>query len=351
MAHNLCNNNAYIGRQAAWHRLGTVTGKYQSTDDLLAHPIFQYRVFKSQLHDGLGRPIDAWGMFRWDYVDEVAGLKDKTVFLAPVGADFNAPPFKEGFTTCDALMQTADGAHYETAGVLGKGEKVWALCDLGLAIKVGDDVQKGFLLFTAGFDGRTSHSYRICFTRVVCENTHNIALNEKTRAVLTIKNTKNSMNRIVNARKALTMIGDDVKSVEDKLLFLAGRKLTREAMMDVLDRLFPKQEEAKITTRRDNILADVLKLYESNDGNAFPEQRGTSYNLLQAITNYADHERGTEERRAESAMFGSGDKLKNDAFEILSDVSKKLDPMYQRGPSVVVDFAAIGLNVPMPAMA
>ena len=51
MAHNI---NTYIGRNAAWHNLGTVTNKYQTTDELLADPGFQYVVFKSQLHDGLG---------------------------------------------------------------------------------------------------------------------------------------------------------------------------------------------------------------------------------------------------------------------------------------------------------
>ena len=43
------NIRTYIGRTAAWHALGTVTGKYQTTDELLADPGFQYVVFKSQL--------------------------------------------------------------------------------------------------------------------------------------------------------------------------------------------------------------------------------------------------------------------------------------------------------------
>ena len=38
------NIQTYIGRQAAWHALGTVTGKYQTTDELLTDPGFQYLV-------------------------------------------------------------------------------------------------------------------------------------------------------------------------------------------------------------------------------------------------------------------------------------------------------------------
>lgn len=63
--------NTYIGRQAAWHKLGNVTGKLMSTDELLAHPGFQYTVFKSQLRDGQEVHGDKahWGrsysLFQW----------------------------------------------------------------------------------------------------------------------------------------------------------------------------------------------------------------------------------------------------------------------------------------------
>lgn len=326
MAHNI---NTYIGRNAAWHNLGTVTNKYQTTDELLADPGFQYVVFKSQLHDGLGRLVNAWGTFRWDFKDKLAGNKDAAQFLGTVGEDYAVMQHEEGFKTIDALMKTADGAHYETAGVLGAGEKVWALADLGLTAKVGDDVQQGYLLFSTGHDGSMSHSYRLCMTRVVCQNTLNAAISEKTRAKLSIRHTKNALSRLGDTREALTAMSDDVVRIEDKLNFLAARKMTRESVTSIMDRLFPKTRNddgvAKETTRRTNIIADVLKLYELNDGNAFPDQRGTSYNLLNAITNYTDHERGQNDSRAEVAMFGSGDALKSKAFDIIMESSKGLE--------------------------
>lgn len=331
MAHNLNVIDAkatYIGRQAAWHALGTVTGKYQTTDELLNDKGFQYVVFKSQLRDGLGRPVDAYGTFRWNLVDKIHGNKEAAQFLGTVGKDYAVMQHEEGFKSIDAVMRNADGAHYETAGVLGNGERVWALADLGFAARVGDDVQKGYLLFSTGHDGSMAHSYRLCFTRVVCQNTLGAALSEKTKADLTIRHTKNANARLTDARKALDDMGDDVKRVEDRLNFLAGRKMNREALTSIFDRLFPKNAEAKVQTRRENIMADVLKIYELNDGNAFPEQRGTSYNLLSAITNYTDHERSSkEDGRAESAMFGSGDALKTKAFEVIMEASRNLEPV------------------------
>jgi phage/plasmid-like protein (TIGR03299 family) len=329
MAHNI---NTYIGRQAAWHALGTVTGNYQTTEELLADPGFQYDVFKSQLHDGLGRAVDAYGTFRWNWKDKREGRKDAAQFLGAVGKDYTVIQHAEGFKSIDAVMRTARelrrGAHYETAGVLGNGERVWALADLGLAARVGEDVQTGYLLFSTGHDGSMAHSYRLCFTRVVCQNTLGAALSERTKAALTIRHTKNALGRLVDARAALDSMGDDVARVEDRLNFLAGRKCNREAMQTIFDRLFPKtrkDDDSEVSsTRRDNILADVLKIYELNDGNAFPEQRGSAYNLLNAITNYTDHERSSkEDGRAESAMFGSSDALKSKAMEVIYEVSNK----------------------------
>ena len=335
MSHGLnTSNSRYIGRQAAWHKLGTVTGKFMTADELLADKSFQYVVFKSQLRDGLNRPVDAWGTFRWNFADKLAGNKDAAEFLGVVGEDYTVIQHDEGFKSIDALMQSVDGAHYETAGVLGNGEQVWALADLNLGYQIGDDVHKNFVLFVTGHDGSMAHRYSLCDERVVCRNTLKMALAERGLSA-SVRHTKNAQNRIIDARAAMAGIQGQVTTLAQRMNFLANRKVTREAMTSVLDRLFPKSRDdngdARDTSRRTNILADVLRLYESNDGNAFPEQRGTAYNLLNAITNYTDHERSSKENgRAESALFGSGDALKGKALEVIMESAKGLPEVSSR---------------------
>lgn len=69
----------------------------------------------------------------------------------------------------------------------------------------------------------------------------------------------------------------------------------------------------------------MLELFESNDKNTIPEIRGTAYNMLNAVTEYADHYRTAritegkqeltiEQVRAQSSVFGSGQKLKTEAL-------------------------------------
>lgn len=322
MAHNI---RGYAGREAAWHKLGVVTGKFVTWNEALADAKLDFVVFKSQLHDGLGRPVDAWGTFRWDYADRIASNKAAASFLGAVGKDYQVIQHTNGLKLVDKLMGEVDGAHYETLGALGNGERVWGMANLATSISVGGDKSEARLLFCTGHDGSLSHQYRIAFTRVVCQNTLAVALGEKGRSVFKVRHTKNAQDRIVSAGEALTALRADALTVEEKLNFLANRVVARESMTAVLDRLFPKTETEdggeKSSTRRTNILGEILSLYESNDGNAFPEQRGTAYNLLNAITEYTDHVRATQggaSGRAESAIFGTGDALKAKALEVIT---------------------------------
>jgi phage/plasmid-like protein (TIGR03299 family) len=348
MAHNI---NTYIGRQSAWHALGTVTGKYQTWSEILAHGGLDFDVFKSQLRDGLGRPVEAYGTFRWNRADRMAGNKDAASFLGAVGKDYTVMPHSSGFGIVDALMGATDGAHYETAGVLGNGEVVWGLADLGLRINIGADETIPYLMFTTSHDGSYSYQFRLCHTRVVCQNTLNAALGERARASLKIRHTKSAMARVQDARATLESIGADVRTMEEKLKFLASRRMTRETVATIFDRLFPKRVKDGATdgelvsqSRRENVLADILTRYDSADNGAFPEQRGTSYNLLNAITEHTDHARSSRgDGRAESALFGSGDRLKTSALNLILAESQQLPPIRQ---SIAVDsFESIGLNV------
>jgi phage/plasmid-like protein (TIGR03299 family) len=332
------NINTYIGRQAAWHALGTVTGKYQTWSEIQAHGGLDFVPEKQQLFAQNGLAVDAWGVFRPDTGD----------FLGSVGEQYTVIDHAEGFRMIDALIGSADGAHYETAGCLGKGEVVWGLADLNLHVTVGkDDKSDVYLLFATSHNGTISHLYRTTFTRVVCQNTLTAALSSKATSMFRVRHTRNAQDRLNGAHTALATIGAEVQTVEQKLNFLAQRKMTREAMTTVFDRLFPskKDDDGKPvdTTRRTNILGDILACYESNDRNAFPEERGTAYNALNAITEYTDHQRSARNgERADSAMFGSGDRLKTQALEVLMETANGLpmvasEVVYSRPTGSILD--------------
>ena len=318
MAHNLYQNRGYIGRQAAWHDLGIVTGKYQTWEEIQHAGFMDFEVEKRQLLDPIkGSPVAAWGTFR----------RDDGSFLGAVGEDYTVIQHHNGFQTIDHLVNSVDGAHYETAGVLGNGEVVWGLAALNREFEVvPGDVHKNYLLFSTSHDGSRSHEYRLTDTRVVCQNTLNCALSTGARNALRVRHTKNAGERLATVHSLIEDLNEQTTDVCAKMRELVTRRTTRESCTTIFDRLFPKTQRdngrEESSTVRENNIREILARFEGNDRNAFPEVRGTAYNLLNAITEYTDHFRSTRGgERAQAAVFGSGDALKTKAFEYVYEVA------------------------------
>ena len=51
--------DTYAGRKDAWHEMGEVFGRYSTFDEISRAAKAHFKVFKAQLHDAIGRPIDA----------------------------------------------------------------------------------------------------------------------------------------------------------------------------------------------------------------------------------------------------------------------------------------------------
>lgn len=323
MAHNLAayhGGRSYMGRRAAWHELGIVTGKHFTWGDVCSNGMMDFRVEKRQLHAPNGQPVQAWGTFR----------TDTDAFLGPVGEDYTPIQHSRGFEGIDALIGSIDGAHYETAGVLGAGEVVWGMADLTLTLEVvPGDKHETYLLFTTSHDGSRSYEYRITQTRVVCQNTLNFALKQSAEAKLRVRHTKHAERRIVDMHEVMQDIRVQGADVQETLRQLAQRTTTRASVESIFDRLYPKtkREDGREDSSavRNNTLREILARFEGNDHNAFPEIRGTAYNLLNAITEYTDHARTSRGgSRAESALFGSGDRLKTKALDVIVEAAQQM---------------------------
>lgn len=330
------NIDSYIGRIAGWHNLGTVTGKYMTAQEIFSEGGLDFQVEKRQLLGDFGvsgsgepviLPVDAWGIFRTDNQE----------FLGSVGAGYEPIQHQEGFGFLDYIVGQENGAHYETAGSLGKGETVWGLIDLGLysGIKGTHDESNNYLLFKTGHIGNYTFSFQGCRTRVVCQNTLNFALSEGTTN-FTVRHTVNYKDKIEQARELVDNFRLTVKNVDDQMELLSRKVIDKDSMINVLDELFPPvNSDGERSTRSKNNIKKILALYESNDDDAIPEIRGTAYNMLNACTEYVDHYRSTKgDKRAESAMFGSGDAFKNKALQVLV---KNAQSMADRASTAYVD--------------
>lgn len=314
-------------RQSAWHELGQRIERTATWAEAMELAGLNWEVVKQGLFGHVSGapaeaiPVEAWGIFR----------KDNGAFLGAVGDRFTPVQNKTFGQFMDSILENMDGAHYESAGALGKGERVWALAripEMDFQIDGGDKHQ-AYLMVSQAHNGTQGVIAKITYVRVVCSNTYNWALNDGEK-MFKVKHTVNAESRMIRAAEAVKGLGSDAKAIRTKLERMAEFKLTRESAESILNRVFPKSQNVN-PKRRENILADVLSVYEINDRGAFPSIAGTAYNLLNAVVEYTDFERGVrrqdgetvEQKRAESALFGSGENLKQKAVEVIYETVAK----------------------------
>jgi len=336
MAHEIFRNASgmdcmfVVGkREDAWHKLGQRCNDAVSWEQAMTLAGLDWQVVKNQNYarnpQGHVVPVSSYSIFR---------DTDGAELAANVGEGFTIKQNRECFQFVDDLLQDNGGAHYDSAGALGNGATIWCAVRVpraDIAVNVNDK-HESYLVFATAHDGSMAHTAALSSVRVVCRNTLRQALSTTT-GILRIKHTKNANSRFEDARRTMDGVVMDAKKLQDKLQLLATRRITRESMTTVLDRLFPKPaDKDQNTTRRENILAEVLALYESNDRNAFPAIRGTGYNLLNAITEYTDHYKSAritdarqgysvEQARAENAVIGTGERLKSQALDVILEAT------------------------------
>jgi phage/plasmid-like protein (TIGR03299 family) len=324
MAHEL-HYSEKLGRYAvyvcadhpSWHKLerpniGILTweGVYDEIDG------FETEVNQLEYQ---GLPVDAWGVFR----------TDSNTLISTCGKSYEPHPMKYGFSWVDSLLNQENGIHYSSAGILGNGEKYWLMARVPQAdISVMDrDKHESYLLFVTSFDGTIPTTVKLVNTCVVCQNTLSMGLREK-GAAHKVRHTKNSKAKLNEVKDLMTSALASADVIKEKFETLARREMTEPIFNDVLNRLFPVKNADGPNTRRNNTLNSIIDIYESGiNAEAFPEFQGSAYQLLQAITDYTDHERGVRKTegktlsenalRSESALFGSGANFKETALEVL----------------------------------
>jgi phage/plasmid-like protein (TIGR03299 family) len=296
----------------AWHNLGVNVAEAQTWMQASALAGMDWTISKYQLrHPVDGTDIPHFALCR----------DDDNRFLSVVGKGYTPIQNSQCFEMVDALLETG-AAHYESAGVLDGGKIVWCLAQLNKSFSVvKTEEYKNYLLFAEFRDGRAA-TVKVVNCCVVCNNTLSIALQED-GAMFRLRHTKNVDEKFKVAKSLITGVSAKINTLEDKLKALAKTKVTKEKFTAVLEKLFPSLNES---TQQQNQAAIIATNFMSNGDHA-AITRGTGYGLLQACTQYIDHQktglRGEDQdlRRCEYALFEKdGVDWKTDALDTICKV-------------------------------
>jgi len=304
-------NEIFVTKVPAWHGLGTVVQDAPTWQDAARYAHLEWTISKLQLVNPRTN----------DFIPSFALVRDDNgKWLSTVGPQYTPIQNSTCFEFCDALLATKE-VRYESAGALGNGEKVWCLARLVNADfePVKGDKHETYLLFTDSRDGRAAR-LQLTTTRVVCQNTLNIAIDSAIEGqVFKMSHTASVKDKLVEAKRLVSTCKDQVKSIELKFSALARKKVTAPQFEKVMENLFPGYDKKK---RAENKAAEVANNFMTPE---ITTEEGSAFQLLQSVTRYIDHQRtglkvGDRELstvRSESALFGNGSDFKTRALNII----------------------------------
>jgi phage/plasmid-like protein (TIGR03299 family) len=226
----------------------------------------------------------------------------------------------EPIQNIDALV-AKDEAIYETAGVFGKGERIWILAKLPGYINVhGDDIVNKYLLLTNSHSLSSHVRVKLTPIRVVCNNTLTSAL--QGAGEVQISHTPDAVRDLEQADTTLGWSNSLYEQLDIMFNGMAVRKITQVQLQEYVRALVPDNEEAQNTARTEKIRNSVLQLHDSGRGAHL--SRGTVWGAFNSVAEYTDHMMSDEDSttRLNSIWFGHGEQLKLKAFHLAEQLMR-----------------------------
>ena len=230
------------------------------------------------------------------------------------------------------------GLQYETAMGLDSGRITVVTMKLPDDLRIiGDDIVKQYLFATNTFDGSMRFRIDKANTRVVCQNTHRMALREGS-SIIQAKHTDSLELKL----KKLPELFEEVKRQSTQYLqdcqLLACKTVSDEQieafLYDVLgygkEFALVKSGQANlkesISTRARNQVEKISELAFTGMGTDIPGVKGSLWGLYNAVSEYTDHEMTPKGKSLDkmlvSTYFGSGASLKDKAFNKALELAK-----------------------------
>jgi phage/plasmid-like protein (TIGR03299 family) len=305
-----------------WHNLGVIVDGLMTASDCLRQAGLNWAVSKEALQTAGGIVVpNAFAVKR----------SDNNAILGVVGNQYTALQNADAFSYMDAITQDHGSAKYDTAGALGKGERVWLQVkvegEISIKTKTGrstDDTLERYILMANSHDGSSPLLIATTMVRVVCQNTLTAAIKDAS-TMFKVRHTKSIGGKVTDAREALGIINASYVELEAKLQRLAQIKVTDKAFEGYIASL---GFDTEATKGKGKGSVDTLKALFGGEGMGatLETAKGSAWGALNAVTQYVDHERSTRvtgassftsegEARLASQWFGSGLALKDKALE------------------------------------
>lgn len=205
--------------------------------------------------------------------------------LGIVGTNYNILQNTDAFDFLNDLAIAGD-AKFETAGIYGDGAKSFITMSTECINLLGDDF-KPYILFMNSHDGSCAVKAMFTPTRVFCSNTLPMAVRNG-ECKINIRHSNSMKNRLDNARKVLLSHGKYLDEFKKQAEKLAVKNFSAEQFMDLVERMYPVNDEDSITvaTRNMALRNQILNAYNQHDLDNFKDK---AWRAVQAFSDFESH--------------------------------------------------------------
>jgi phage/plasmid-like protein (TIGR03299 family) len=349
MAHELAERSngtgkamMYAGDETPWHGFGKRLSEPPTAREAIVEAGLDYHVASVPMFADLERvesvydrvtlmqaaesrdPLPSDDRYRIAVPTQYLNVRiDNLEPLGIVSDRYKVVQNSESFEFLDSLVASGE-LRYETAGALGRGERVWMLARMpGDILLPGDDRTQRYLLLSNSHDGGTALRILPTAVRVVCANTLSMALSGRDQCGFTFRHVGAIEDKLNEARKALGFAERYFDQYGSLAQQLAARVLTDAQRDAYFNALYPDPASGD-PAKQKQVRAALWGLLERGKGADLESARGTAWGLVNSVTEYVDHhvpisERdgvSSVQRRWESSVWGDGQKVKSRAFNL-----------------------------------
>jgi len=346
MAHNLFYNQQtekhsfFSVKQKAWHGLGQIVADYPTSAEAIRYAGLDYTVEKRPLFTNC-LPNDLTVMEESIAFPKVGVSNffatvrnDTNSVLGVVGKDYEVVQNADAFQFFDAIVGGESGIKYETAGALGKGERVFITAKLPEYIKVGkQDLIEQYLFLTTSHDGFGSITAAFTPTRIVCNNTLNAALRNHSNAIK-IRHTASANDRLKQAHTLMGISHVMAGELEELFNHWTKVRITDKQVKTLIELAMSPNKEVlknlkdgnteKLSTTYTNIVDNAFAYAMGNPTQQMETTAGTLFGAYNAVTGYYQNVRNFKDGDAKfkSIMDGTAKQRAQIAFDLCGNFAR-----------------------------
>ena len=293
--------------EPAWHGLGQIVNQAMTAEQAIKLANMDYTVKKTniQYFDDAGMPVQIDGVYA-NY------REDNGDFLGLVKSRYEIVQNIDAFGFFDAIIESGE-AIFHTAGVLGKGERIFVLAKLPEDFRIGGEVIEKYILLTNSHDGTSSVIAGMTNIRVVCNNTLQAALKGLSNKV-SVGHISGAKDKLQEAHRVMGIASKYNLEVQDIFNRMTDVKMTEGQTREFMEKVMMPEYKAaeikddkKLSTKLANMIDAATQFAFTHPTQKTAEANGTLWGAYNAVSGYYNYIKNYDSAEAKfnSQFFGT----------------------------------------------